>query len=255
MKRFDYRIPELEAMKRYPESLYYLGNPELLQRPKISIIGSRKPTQYSRYMTEMLSHRLAQAGMCIVSGAAMGVDAAAHRGALDHATIAVMANGLDIRYPALNGELISEIEQKGLTLSQFEPGFGATRWSFVVRNEIVVALGDALIVTQADHNSGSLRSVAYALAMGKPVYVLPQRIGESEGTNALAAEGKAEVIYDVDAFIARFAQVAKSAEDPFLKFCMAGPSYEEVVAYDAQKLFAYELEGKIVVTEGRVRVT
>jgi DNA processing protein len=254
MQRIDFHIPELEQMKHYPDPLYFEGNPELLRRTKIGIVGSRRPTPYTRHLTQELAAKLSRAGVCIVSGAAMGVDKAAHVGALEGGTIAVMGNGLDIRYPAGNAGLIESIEQQGLTLSQFEPGMQATHWSFVVRNEVVAALGEALIVTQADLKSGSLTSAEYALAMGKPVYVLPQRIGESEGTNALLEAGKAEAIYSIDAFVARYAKVATATEDPFLQFCLAAPTYEEAAAFDSQTLYAYELEGKITVADGRVRV-
>ena len=252
---FQERLPELESMKIYPETLYYLGNRELLKRPKVSIVGTRKPTPYTQMQTHMLAGKLAGRGLCIVSGAAMGVDAAAHRGALGCNTIAVMANGLDIRYPVVNRALIEEIENEGLVLSQFEPGFRATPWSFVVRNEVVAALGDCLIVTQADPGSGSLRSVEFARKMGKKIYVLPQRLGESEGTNALLAEGKAEAIYDMDRFAEQFEHAhITQASDPFLYFCRSNPTYEEAVKKFGDKVFVYELEGKISVESGTVVV-
>jgi DNA processing protein len=248
------RIPELEQMQRYPASLYYLGNPALLKRPKISIVGSRKPTPYTKFMTAELASKLSRTGICIVSGAAMGVDAAAHWGALEGGTIAVMGNGLDIRYPATNRELISAIEKRGLALSQFEAGFCATQWSFVLRNEIVTALGEVLIVTQADLNSGSLRSVEFARKMGKKIYVLPHRIGESEGTNALIRQGIAEAIYDIDDFVGGFVPLVKSAGDAFLEFCRTGPTYEETVTRFGSLVYDYELDGKIKVAFGKIQL-
>ena len=248
-------IPELEQMKRYPDPLYFIGNPELLKRPKISIVGTRKPTAYTKQLTAELSSKLSNAGLCIVSGAAMGVDGIAHQNAMSGGTIAVMGNGLDIRYPTINKALIEAIERYGLALSGFEPGFKATNWSFVVRNEIVAALGDALIVTQADVNSGSLRSVEFALKMGKPVYVLPQRIGESEGTNHLIDAGLAEVIYNIDAFVGRFRDHCRISDDPFLAYCAQGPSYEEAVAKFGETVYDYELAGKIEVMLGNIRLT
>ena len=158
-------IPALESMKKYPEALFYKGNLALLQRPKVSIVGTRRPSSYTRKFTYMLAQALAKRGVCIVSGAAMGVDAIAHEGAGVENTIAVAANGLDIRYPVVNQKLIEAIENNGLMLSQFKDNFRATGWSFVVRNELVVALGDILIVTEADLGSGSMRSVEYALKM------------------------------------------------------------------------------------------
>ena len=86
-------------------------------------------------------------------------------------------------------------------MSQFTKGSPSTKYNFVLRNELVVALGDILIVTYADLNSGSMRSVEYALKMGKEIYVLSHRIGESEATNNLLSEGKAKAIYDIDVFV------------------------------------------------------
>lgn len=213
-------IPTLEGMKKYPSTLFYKGNTDLLQRPKVSIVGTRRPSNYTRQCTYTLANALAKRGVCVVSGAAMGVDTIAHAGAGEENTIAVVANGLDIRYPAVNQNLIAGIEDKGLLLSQFNDGFRATGWSFVVRNELVVALGDSLIVTEADLNSGSMRSVEYALKMGKKIFVLPQRLGESLGTNQLLHTMKATVIHDIEAFASTFGQIADDGleKDDFFYF-------------------------------------
>jgi len=247
-------LPELEAMRQYPQTLYYSGNTKLLSRVKLSIVGSRRADGYARAATQELAAKLAGAGVCIVSGGAMGIDAVAHAAAGAADTIAVLGCGLDIRYPATNRILLDSIEQRGLLLSPFEDGFRTTKWSFVVRNEIVVALGEALIVTQADEDSGSMRSVEYALQMGKPVYVLPHRLGESGGTNRLLAEGKAEAIYDLDAFAERYGEAARCADDLFLEYCRTRPCYEDAVKSYPQEVFQYELEGKITVTAGRIAV-
>ncbi len=247
-------IAALESMRKYPETLYCRGNLKLLDRVRLSIVGSRDANPYTRRVTQQLAAKLAGVGVCIVSGGAMGVDAIAHAAAGAAHTVAVLGTGADIRYPAVNRTLLESIEKEGLILTPFEDGFKATNWSFVVRNEIVVALGDALIVTQADVNSGSMRSVEYALKMGKKIYVLPHRIGESEGTNRLIAEGKAEAIYDVDAFVADYGKAAQCADDPFLEFCRSSPTYEAAVRAYPQEVFQYELEGKIAVVAGRVTV-
>lgn len=249
-------IPELEAMKRTPETLYYKGFRELLERPKISIVGTRRPNPYTRALTYELSKKLSQAGLVIVSGAAAGVDTLAHEGAGAAHTIAVMPCGIRHRYPSSNNALIETIEKNGLVLSQFEPDFLATNWSFVIRNEIVVALGDALIVTEADVGSGSMRSVEYALEMGKKIYVLPHRLGESEATHRLLAEGKATAIEDINLFVAQFgvSVVHKHTDSPFIAFCRTSPTYEEAVAAYPSDIFEAELGGVIEVRNGRVNV-
>lgn len=251
-----FSIPELTSMKRYPEELYYRGNVELLNRPKISIVGTRRPNPYTRAMTLELSRKLSQSGMVIISGAAAGVDAIAHQGAGAGNTIAVLPNGIDIHYPASNKQLIQEIENRGLTLTPFEPGFGTREWSFVVRNEIVVALGDALIVTEADIGSGSMRSVEYALAMEKAIYVLPHRLHESTATRQLLSQGKATAIDDIDSFVAHISQKGKNVvkDTLFIAFCRNNPTYEEAMGQFPSEIFEAELSGMIEVRNGRVVV-
>jgi DNA processing protein len=249
-------IPALDAMKKYPSELFYKGNLDLLDRPKVSIVGTRRPSIYTQNFTYNIAKALAKRGVCIVSGAAMGVDAIAHSGAGEGNTVAVVANGLDIRYPVINRSLIESIENSGLMLSQFNDGFRATGWSFVVRNELVVALGDMLIVTEAELGSGSMRSVEYALKMGKEIFVLPQRLDESSGTNSLLCEGKATAITDVELFASRFGQAPSSEiqKDEFFYFCQASPTFDDTVAKFGDKVYEAELEGMVTIHNGIVRL-
>ena len=256
MNRIEFTIPELESMKKYPEQLYCKGDIEILKRPKVSIVGTRRPSSYTRIYTHELARALSARGVCVVSGAAMGVDAIAHQGAGANNTIAVMANGLDIRYPAVNRNMIEGIEERGLTISQFEPGFKATAWSFVLRNELVVALGDFLIVTEADINSGSMRSVEYALEMEKKIFVLPHHLGESMGTNSLLKEGLAESIYDIDTFASQFGQAVDDTvlKDDFFYFCQQSPTLDEAMARFGERIYEAELEGAITIENGLIRL-
>jgi DNA processing protein len=249
-----HRISELESMRHYPKSLDYKGTLKLLSQPKISIIGTRRPNPYTRSVTHELAKKLSMAGMVIVSGAAAGVDMIAHQGAGVENTIAVLPSGIEVRYPKANAELIASIETNGLTLSQFESAFEARAWSFVVRNEIVVALGECLIVTEADMGSGSMRSVDYALEMGKAIYVLPHRIRESEGTHQLLAQGKATAIENIDEFVAQISKKTRNTitDTPFLAFCRTLPSYEEVMLKFPKEIFEAELSGIVDVRNGRV---
>ena len=250
----DEIIPELQAMKKYPKQVFAKGNTDLLTRPKVSIVGTRRPSNYTKQFTYTLAKALASRGVCVVSGVAMGVDAIAHAGAGLENTIAVVANGLDIRYPVVNSNLISEIENRGLMLSQFEEGFKATSWSFLVRNEVVVALGEILIVTEADLKSGSMRSVDFALKMGKEIWVLPQHLGESEGTNRLLHEGKAQAIYDIEAFASRFGTVADEGleKDDFFYFCQKSPTLDATIEKFGDRVYEAELEGIITIHNGIV---
>lgn len=250
------KINELDAMKKYPDVLYKKGSLALLSRPKVSIVGTRRPNPYTRALTLELAKKLAYAGMVIVSGAAAGVDTLAHEGAGVANTIAVLPSGINIRYPKTNLKLIESIEEHGLVLSQFEPDFMAREWSFVVRNEIVVALGECLIVAEADIGSGSMRSVEYALEMGKQIYVLPHRIRESEGTHKLLSQGKAIAIEDIDGFVSMITKSLLNAihDTPLIAFCRAMPTYEEAVAKFPNEIFEAELMGLIEVKNARVMV-
>lgn len=203
-----------------------------------------------------MTKKLSFSGVTVVSGAAAGVDAIAHQGSGADNTIAILPSGINVRYPSANAELIESIEKNGLTISPFEPDFTTREWSFVVRNEIVVALGDALIVTEADIGSGSMRSVEYALEMGKSIYVLPHRIRESTATRSLLREGKATAIDDIDLFVAQVSQKGRNAikDTLFVSFCRTNPTYEEVVAKFPSDIFEAELSGVIEVRNGRVVV-
>ena len=256
MATLDFVIPELEKMQKYPSTLYYKGKCDLLSRPKISIVGTRRPNLYTRAITIELAKKLSSAGLTIVSGGASGVDALAHQGAGVENTILVLPTGIEIRYPKVNEKLIEAIEHHGLVLSQFDPDFKAHAWSFVVRNEIVVALGEILIVTEADLGSGSMRSVEYALAMGKPIYVLPHRIRESAGTHQLLSQGKAIAIEEIDSFVSMITKSARNAvyDTPFIAYCRMMPTYEEALVRFPHEIFEGELLGSIEVKNGRVYV-
>jgi DNA processing protein len=260
MPLVPYTIEALHAMKSYPKELYYEGNLALLDAPKISIVGSRKPTGYSKQMTYQLAAALGKVGIVVVSGGAMGIDAIAHNGASSSATIAVLPCGIDIKYPSVNKKLLTSIEEQGLLLSQFPHSFKAAPWSFVARNEVVVALGEILIVAEAELESGSMRSVEYAKKMGKEIFVLPQRVGESAGTNALLAQGEARAIYDIDAFVLELCQrfglknlsEDTKEQDPFILFCKTTPTYDEALQKFPSKVFEAELNGTILIKNARV---
>jgi len=241
-------------MKNYPPELYYDGNLELLNRVKVSIVGSRKTSKYSREQTHKLSSTLAKAGICVVSGGAMGADAVSHLGAGASNTIAVLPCGINIKYPAVNKNLLADIQNRGLLLSQFEKDAKARPWSFVVRNELVVALGEVLVVAEAELDSGSMRSIEFALKMGKEIFVFPHRLGESSATNELLKEGKAKAIYDIDKFVSRFGVLkgVETKKDSFFMYCDTNPTYEEALKKYPDKVFEAELNGDIEIKNAKV---
>ncbi len=245
-------LPEaLDILPDRPDMLYCKGNPALLQKPLVSIVGTRRPIAYTKEMTRQIAAAFAQRGYAVVSGAAMGVDALAHQAAYPN-TIAVMANSLDIIYPKVNAKLIENIWLHALALSEYPEGTRATKYSFVVRNRIVVALGEFLIITQADADSGTMRSAEIALELGKKIYVLPHRLGESEGTRQLLMEGLAEPIWDIDAFAAQFGSVADAETDALLAFCKKSPTLAEVTAKFGDLVYIYELEGRVKIENLKV---
>lgn len=256
MNQLNYKIDELSSMKKYPKQIFYEGNLELLKSTKISIIGSRKTSKYAREFTHKLSSSLSKRGVCIVSGGAIGVDSVAHLGAGSSNTIAVLPCGIDVKYPAINKNLLTDIQNRGLLLSQFEVGFRATPWSFVLRNEVVVALGDVLVVAEAELGSGSMRSIELALSQGKQIYVFPHRLGESGATNELLKSGKAKAIYDIDEFVSMFAnsEIVEPISDEFIEFCKTTPTYDEALRKYPDRLFEAELNGEIEVKNAKIFV-
>jgi DNA processing protein len=257
IQEYKEHIIALESMKKYPKELYTLGDISLLKRTKVSIVGTRRPSSYTQHQTQQLASALSKRGICVVSGAAMGVDALAHQGAGLNNTIAVVANSLDIRYPAVNRHMIEGIETQGLVISQFPVSTKAAPWSFVIRNELVVALGEVLIVTEADEDSGSMRSVEFAQKMGKKIYVLPHRLHESNGTNQLLKEGLAEAIYDIEAFANTFGIVPENEmlpKDDFFYFCQKSPTFDDAIAEYGDRVYEAELEGLVYIEDGLVRL-
>ncbi len=250
MKTLNFMPTEFSKLKKPPKQLYFKGKSELLHMPKVSIVGSRRATSYTKNITAILAQKFSDIGYAIVSGAAMGVDAIAHKAAFPN-TIAVMANSLDLTYPKVNEKLIKDIYKNSLALSEYEINTPATKYSFVIRNRIVVALGEFLIITQADENSGTMRSAQIAHELGKKIFVIPHRLAESSGTQKLLKEFKAELILDIDEFVARYGTAFES-DDELLLFCRDIPSLSDVVEKFGDRVYEYELEGKVEIKNLRV---
>lgn len=246
----------LHDVKPEVKQLFFQGDTNLLLALKVAIVGTRRPSLYTKNMTFALASALKDAGAVVVSGAAMGVDALAHKGAFPR-TIAVMANSLDIQAPRVNKSLIDSMAKDALCLSEYPVSTHPTAYSFVQRNRIVVGLADIVIITQADLKSGSMHSAEFAMKSGKRLFVLPHHIGESLGTTQLLEQGDAQAIYSIESFIQCLnlkTQVLKENSDEILAFCASQPSYDVAVAKFKDKLFEYELLGKVEVMNGRVVV-
>ena len=181
----------------------------------------------------------------------MGVDAIAHRGALPN-TIAVMANSLDIYYPKVNQKLIKDIYDKGLAISEYPSSIRATKYSFVIRNRLVVALGEILIIAEADFDSGTMRSAQIAKELGRKIYVLPHRLDQSLGTQKLLEEGDAELITDINKFVAKYGKVEENFLDEDQAFFQQNPPLQDALDRYGNLIYEYELEGKIEIKNLKV---
>lgn len=255
-QKLSFEIEEFKKLKTPPKEIFYRGDLKLLENRKIAIVGTRKPINYTKNQIIELSKKLSKIGITIVSGSAMGVDIIAQREAYPN-TISIMPVGLDKIYPKVNEKLIQSIYDNSLALSEYSDGFSATKWSFVQRNRLVVALSDILIVAEADLKSGSLTSVKVAKELKKEIYVLPHRLNESLGTNELLKKNQAKAIFDIDDFVNSLAdkiEIEQKSKDEVLEFCYKNPIYEEAFQKFGDKLFEYELEGKITIENNFVRV-
>jgi DNA processing protein len=162
--------------------------------PRVAIVGSRRPSPYGEAVAEQLAIDLARAGVIVVSGLALGVDAAAHRGALNGGgiTVAVMGTGVDIVYPAANSRLAEEIVAGGGALvSQFADGTAPRRHNFPARNYTMAALSDVVIVVEAAEGSGALITAEAALELNKEVMAVPGSVFSplSVGAHGLIRDG------------------------------------------------------------------
>jgi DNA processing protein len=170
---------------------------ELCASPSVAIVGSRHPTHAGLAFTRRLARELAEAGVAVISGLALGIDAAAHAGALDGdgRTIAVLGCGIDLLYPRRNLVLGQRVEAAGAVMSEWAPGVEPSPWRFPVRNRLIAALADATLVVEAAINSGSLITVDHALALGRDVLAVPGAAWTSlgEGVNKLLREGAVPV--------------------------------------------------------------
>lgn len=186
-----------------PATLWTRGNLALLDRPCAAIVGTRRATAYGERVARELGRVLALSGATIVSGLARGVDAAAHRGALDvdGATCAVLGTGLDIAYPKAHAPLQETIGERGLLLSELEPSNPAHGGSFPRRNRIIAALSAVTIVVEAGARSGALITAACALEQGRTVAVVPGPIDvpQTLGSNELLRDGAAVIASMADA--------------------------------------------------------
>lgn len=191
----------LRRLRYPPWVIFYEGDLSLLNKPMVSIVGSRKSTEYGERVTKEIARALSK-DFVLVSGLAVGIDTIVHEiGILNGKTIGVLGSGMGNIYPKCNSHLIDTMKKKHLVISEYPSHTQAKRHHFPWRNRLIAALGDFCVVTQATYKSGTMLSVNEALELSKEVYCVPYPIGEEAGNgcNLLIQQG-AQIIMDTENF-------------------------------------------------------
>ncbi len=199
-----------ERLRRDPQApavLFCVGDPLALHGPAtVALVGTRAPTRYGIGVAAQFGADLAGAGVSVVSGLALGIDGSAHEGAcgVGAPPIAVVAGGLDRPYPARHARLWQRVSERGVVVSESPAGVRTERWRFPVRNRLLAALSDVVIVIESRHHGGARHTVEAAAALGVPVGAVPGSIrsATSEGTNALLADGAFPACSTADILVA-----------------------------------------------------
>ncbi len=212
--------PALLEIADPPSVLYVRGNPDLLHRRGIAVVGSRNATPQGTQTAESFARHLAAQGLCIVSGLALGIDAAAHRGALaaQGETVAVIGTGADRIYPARNKELAIAIAERGAIVSEFPLGTPAVAYNFPRRNRIISGLARGVLVVEAAPESGSLITARLAAEQGREVFAIPGSIHSpvARGCHKLIKQGAklVETAQDILEELGNFAAAPMPAAAP-----------------------------------------
>ncbi|MGE0192024.1 MAG: DNA-processing protein DprA [Planctomycetota bacterium] len=210
----DWPRDRLAALGDPPPALYVRGTLPLVGPRAVGLVGTRAATPYGTDLARSFAQVLATAGVDVVSGLALGVDGAAHRGALDAegVTRAVVAGGLEHVYPPEHRALALDVAKRGTLLGEAPPGTRPERWRFVRRNRLVAALCDALVVIEAPLRSGALITARYAVEQGREVFAVPASVHQATSAGCLELLRRGE------------AALARSAGDVLEGLGWAGPA-------------------------------
>ncbi len=199
--------PLLKETSQPPWVLYYKGDISLARRPLLAVVGTRTPTVYGKHAAEALSKSLAQAGFCVVSGLARGIDAAAHLGALqgEGSTAAVLGTDMATVYPAENAGLFRRIGERGLIVSEYPLGTPRHPGLFPLRNRVIAGMSLGTVVVEAAEKSGSLITADQALEESRDVFAVPGPLNspKSRGTLSLLKQG-AKIVTGVEDIIEEY---------------------------------------------------
>lgn len=186
----------LRALQAPPAVLYYKGKlPDFEHQLFISMVGTRSMSEYGKEMAYRIAYEMASTGTVVVSGMALGVDAACAVGALSAkgATVAVLGCGIDVVYPRQHARLMRAIEQTGLVLTEYPPSTPPRGYHFPIRNRIISGLGAGTVIVEANLTSGAMITAREAILQGKDIYAIPGNVGDdnTSGTNRLIRDGAA----------------------------------------------------------------
>jgi DNA processing protein len=200
------------ADEGYPSALAEIPDPppalfvdgEVPRGPTVALVGSRKASATGIEAARTLGRALGERGVCVASGLALGIDAAAHEGAVEAGgpTIGVLGCGIDVIYPRSNRLLFGRVKSGGGIISEYYLGEAPLQWRFPARNRIIAGLSDVVVVVEAPEKSGALITARHALEAGRDVWAVPGpfAFAECRGSNALLADG-AGVLWDLDRFV------------------------------------------------------
>lgn len=253
---YDAAYPELlKNIDNPPFGLFIIGHMPEDEDIKISVVGTRRCSQYGRSTAFALSRDLALKNAVIVSGLAEGIDAMAHKGALDAKgiTLGVMACGVDICYPEVNKNVYAAILERGAIVSEFPPKTEPKPWFFPMRNRIISGLSNGLIVVEAPLKSGSLITANYALDQGREVMAVPGNITSrlSAGSNMLIKEGACLVSSATEVFDC-LGIIEDEKENTFVKCGNNELAPEEKLVYDCISLAPVTVDEIMHITNMRL---
>jgi DNA processing protein len=201
--------------------------------PGVALVGSRANTVYGAEVAAELGSAAADAGLCVISGGAYGIDAVAHRVALSAGTptIAALAGGIDQLYPAGNTELLRGVAAAGAIVAESPPGTRPSRWRFLQRNRMIAALADAVVVVEASARSGALNTAHHAAQIGRPVAAVPGPLTapSSAGCHQLVADGRASLLVRCSDVVALVHPDSAAAVQPRLAAVHDDPTMLRVI--------------------------
>jgi len=265
--------PLLACIPDPPPVIWTRGDPSVLERPAVAVVGSRAATPYALAVAERLASELAGRGVVVASGLARGVDSAAHRGCLDAGgrTAAILGSGLDRIYPAEHLSLAASVSEHGVLVSELAPGAPPLAEHFPLRNRIISGISLGVVVVEACEKSGSLITARCALEQGRDVMAVPGSVlsGRNRGSHALLKDG-AKVVESADDILDGLGWSAPAAAaagprkslktDPLVAQMAPGEAYElEALAGMAgttaprvlARLMELELQGSVAASGGR----